>query len=990
MSERFLRLGGKITAFLLAIPLAPIFVSVVIGISLGVVGQFNELYLAYVEALAGGGVQPAVSAGPGAAKAMAKAAADTSSPWFPIVLALVMLALLSFSIYIATRELGRYTFKGPQGQDLVDDSLQRKILILGFVAALVPLCGLIYGVHQTIEQARSHIEQLKLASEYFSGGLPTASIEGLSSVLPVLKLPFGISPVFGLIMGIGAVVGLYLLSQSLWHRTCFHLYRTCACTAESVFRQYINKAAGMLHDSGRRFETETLPEFGRKVRGLAVALILALAIGNLLLPIFLDRISDAQTASLRAALKPFWHMVQPVFQSKSPMALWIDLFMLLTIPLLAAWLTPARWKHYLARKLSLRPGIAHTTTALRLVYWAVLLCAGVGGLVAFSWVDVARLIGPLATALAVILVIFALVVAICIACREIGLPSLAGILVVGLLVIAAKLHWPWFFLLSFAVVLATTALAFERRKRKASALAFGLAVYMGVAFFFPPASPMQKAIGQLQTAKEKETAKKNDTVPAIHDIQVSVLDRFATWYDARRPLWDKAAGEGKPLPVLLVAAEGGGIYAAAAASTFLARMQERCGNFSQHVFAISAVSGGSVGATVFERLARERNTRLTMPDCNGPNAGGMLEAETRSIMTQDHLSPIVGLLVPDFLGLHSDRAEGLVKSIRTDLRRTASDRRQAVASTEDALFATYWDPTRAAPALVLNTTSVLTGDRVAFAPFDLKPAASITLTTFAERWMTGTLDVTLIEAAVVSARFPGVVPAFQRPRESDAAVWSFVDGGYVDASGALTTYDIYKLLQDNVRPRKWNIDLRVVLVTSTQSSDGKAGSSWAGLRDLSAPIETVLNVRSLLSRNAVRDTIAKIDDKAFECLDRLDHASQHRPLASASDPAAPGCARGENWKVTLVEHDLEYFKLPLGWKLSNHSFDVVAMQLGRADLCDKARDEARTKRRIRTSGANEEVAAKALEAAITIRANSCVMASLESLISAKPDARAQK
>ncbi len=61
------------------------------------------------------------------------------------------------------------------------------------------------------------------------------------------------------------------------------------------------------------------------------------------------------------------------------------------------------------------------------------------------------------------------------------------------------------------------------------------------------------------------------------------------------------AGTGK-YPVFIIAAEGGGIYAASAAATMLAILQDAVPEFSEHVFAISGVSGGAIGAAIFRAL----------------------------------------------------------------------------------------------------------------------------------------------------------------------------------------------------------------------------------------------------------------------------------------------------------------------------------------------------------------------------------------------------
>ena len=79
----------------------------------------------------------------------------------------------------------------------------------------------------------------------------------------------------------------------------------------------------------------------------------------------------------------------------------------------------------------------------------------------------------------------------------------------------------------------------------------------------------------------------------------SAAEEFERWYESRPNL--EAYDE---YPVYLVAAQGGGMYAAYQTAVFLARLQDNCPAFRNHLFAISSVSGGSVGAATFVSALR--------------------------------------------------------------------------------------------------------------------------------------------------------------------------------------------------------------------------------------------------------------------------------------------------------------------------------------------------------------------------------------------------
>src|SRR5262249_31490051 len=84
--------------------------------------------------------------------------------------------------------------------------------------------------------------------------------------------------------------------------------------------------------------------------------------------------------------------------------------------------------------------------------------------------------------------------------------------------------------------------------------------------------------------------------------QTRTLDAFKMWFESRQ---DKSRFEHSGFPIYIVAAEGGGILAAAHAASFLAQIQDICPGFSHHLFSISGVSGGSVGAAVFAMLNKD-------------------------------------------------------------------------------------------------------------------------------------------------------------------------------------------------------------------------------------------------------------------------------------------------------------------------------------------------------------------------------------------------
>ena len=128
---------------------------------------------------------------------------------------------------------------------------------------------------------------------------------------------------------------------------------------------------------------------------------------------------------------------------------------------------------------------------------------------------------------------------------------------------------------------------------------------------------------------------------SIRQLPVQTVERadplteFKTWYDGV----EKNYGAGTMHPLYIVATEGGGIRAAYWTAIVLGEIQDKNANFAPHLFAISGVSGGSLGATVFDALLAE------------PTRGAFkFKDKAHAILGQDFLSPaLASMLYPDLV-----------------------------------------------------------------------------------------------------------------------------------------------------------------------------------------------------------------------------------------------------------------------------------------------------------------------------------------------------
>ena len=257
-------------------------------------------------------------------------------------------------------------------------------------------------------------------------------------------------------------------------------------------------------------------------------------------------------------------------------------------------------------------------------------------------------------------------------------------------------------------------------------------------------------------------------------------------------------------------------------------------------------------------------------------------------------------------------------------------------------FAEHWSERSRAPALVLNATWVENGFRAAFAPFPLH-AIDGSLYSFADENMPDDPDLTLIKAAVVSARFPAVLPPYslkiRRKTQSaeksgnqptgrsadisrDTVRWNFVDGGYSDTSGAATALALYKALKAPAKAH--NVVLRVILLTSSDPQLEPNDINGTAFADTLAPIDAMLSVRDGLGNEAV----------ARAC----DGISADSASSANSENMCEDLTSNRDLPLQIVGIEDQTYGLSLGWKISQTTFGVVSWMLGErefltADVC---------------------------------------------------------
>ncbi len=408
--------------------------------------------------------------------------------------------------------------------------------------------------------------------------------------------------------------------------------------------------------------------------------------------------------------------------------------------------------------------------------------------------------------------------------------------------------------------------------------------------------------------------------------------QFSAWLAARQ---DKDLYE--TYPIYIVTAEGGGIYSAFRTATFLSNIEDQCPRFSHHVFAISSVSGGSIGAAIFsglvEKTKRPEARFSPAKGCGNkiPGAEGFYYADAaEEILKEDFLSPVLSyFLFPDFLQRFIffrvpsfDRARALETAFEeawtTQLKSYKEDFPKVWAGGGNPLsepFLSLWDPAGDTPALLINTTEIGSGKARVISPFFFETDQLIARPVLEKDGGTGALqDVRLSTAGVLSARFPWVTPAgwLDGSFRKNGQNWDrihLVDGGYFDNSGVTAALALIEEIQKEFKAQGTVKKIEINLIVLSEAGFALEGTKY--LTDMTSPFH------ALLSTRAARGKIA------IEHAERLFKAESER--REGSQPIA--------FRFSRVDLQGYGYPLPLGWRISPLTRNLILAENGVAERC---------------------------------------------------------
>ncbi|MDR6820191.1 hypothetical protein J2X76_005388 [Neorhizobium sp. 2083] len=421
----------------------------------------------------------------------------------------------------------------------------------------------------------------------------------------------------------------------------------------------------------------------------------------------------------------------------------------------------------------------------------------------------------------------------------------------------------------------TTAIASISHRKT---ITWAIALFTVVGFVFYRSSPIR----ELPDKTLYSSPVAIDCVDAAAPAGLMLVERtFKCWLDANKDKGGRAT-------MYLVGAAGGGVRAAEWTATVLSELDRQVPDFSKKLFAISAVSGGSLGASVYLGEITERQRR---GDCRPSQEGGLSPC-ARDMLDGEILGPVIlSALTSDVIssvafpitGYLDDRGVALERSLERNWENAYGSN----------LFGTslsgLW-PKEPWPALILNATMVYRGRIASTSNLgDIDGDGQI--------FNVGQPTTRVSTAVVNSARFPGITPGGRyvlpwtkyegrdvpvSPSEAAKSDKKFdyryfdtlVDGGYIDNYGAASLLALIgqldeiqcDMLQDQdselhkqpcwqILQTKRFVRYAVVQITSDPLIPGKCDmpleidpgidSVISDAPDLVSPLLTLMNTRSL-------------------------------------------------------------------------------------------------------------------------------------------------
>jgi hypothetical protein len=286
-----------------------------------------------------------------------------------------------------------------------------------------------------------------------------------------------------------------------------------------------------------------------------------------------------------------------------------------------------------------------------------------------------------------------------------------------------------------------------------------------------------------------------------------LTENFRRWFGSYKQKMDQRIGH--PLekyPVIFVCAEGGAFRTGAYTALFLTQMESDLTrradpvDFRNSIFAMSGVSGGSVGLGFYNAVA----FRSFIPVKDTTTV-----AKTRKFFLHDSLSPLIGkMFFGEFLNLfYWHQADNFDRAAALEISWESAYEQYIGKGNHNTYTDEFIQPDtgRARPALIINTTEIETGRQCWISTVQ----TSAPLFSAERDLLNGKISQTRYSTAInFSSRFPLFSPGAEI-NIGRGHRRHYLDGGYVENTGSATMLEI---LQELKKTPEWQ-QIKPVLIS---------------------------------------------------------------------------------------------------------------------------------------------------------------------------------
>ncbi len=447
----------------------------------------------------------------------------------------------------------------------------------------------------------------------------------------------------------------------------------------------------------------------------------------------------------------------------------------------------------------------------------------------------------------------------------------------------------------------------------------------------------------------------NHRVPVVADtVGISERPGVPEAAEAWRLATEGSVPDGTARPVVFVATAGGGLRAAYWTAVVLGALQGECPGFDRHLFSVSGVSGGSVGAAVYATALHHDMGATSARLCGAPQrADKGVAAQTLGVLENEFLGPtFAAMFYPDLvqrfvpIPYFPDRGAALAGAWNAAWNDVCDrdGRCKAGAGDLDSAFLTVAGLPREGapwrPILLLNGTHQETGKRL------IASNVAVTADVFLDVFDLHDFvqhDVSMGMAALNSARFTYVSPAGRLVRATDGEEMGHVlDGGYFENYGAVSSAEIARAAVKTFEDAGMAVRPIVIQISSDPDLAGRdlpeATEGFLSFREdegdrvhwfaneVAGPVRGILNTRTargVLANKTISDVVESLTTEIHRFPTVVDPVFVHFRMCADEDGRKP----------------------PLGWAMSRESRAHLE-GLIRAGCDDARRDNAEALARV--------------------------------------------